>query len=444
MKKISRALFLLLFMAIGYYVYITYPKLDIINGFSSKSVASHHFLTQRSLKEIESTDNNVPSVNLASNAIDEKRQLATASVYGLKKRTAIYQEGLGAILVPQGKEEIPLNLLKPQRQKQAINKPYPFGTLPPLDALKNNVDTAKLNTALNFAFQPAFKTRSVLVIYKDQLITERYQQGFDKHSLFLGWSMAKSVTSTVLGVLEQQGKISLDQTHLFKAWENDTRNTITLRNMLNMNSGLAWNEDYQTISDVTQMLFLDEDMSTRQISKQFAGKPNETWNYSSGVTNALSQFIRHQFDSQQAYLDFWYTDLIDKIGMHSLLIESDYSGNLVGSSYAWATARDWAKLGLLYLHNGQWNGETIINKAWVDFTRMPTNTSAGKYGGHFWLNAGGRYPDVPRDLYFADGYQGQYVFIIPSKQVVIVRTGLKGGSSFDSNGFLKQVLASLQ
>jgi len=130
--------------------------------------------------------------------------------------------------------------------------------------------------------------------------------------------------------------------------------------------------------------------------------------------------------------------------MHSAIIETDMAGNFVGSSYGWANTRDWAKFGLLYLHNGNWNGEQILDQQWVKYVSTPTNGSDGKYGAHFWLNAGGRYPDAPKDLFSCNGYQGQWVFIIPSKELVIVRTGLTEDPEFDVNGFLKDILNSIE
>ena len=192
-----------------------------------------------------------------------------------------------------------------------------------------------------------------------------------------------------------------------------------------MNSGLEWVEDYNTISDVTKMLFLASDMGKVQLEKSLTGKPDESWYYSSGTTNLLAGYLlRKKFSSHQEYLDFWYRELIDKIGMHSALIETDLAGNYVSSSYGWATPRDWAKFGLLYLHRGNWNGEQIIDSSWVDYVKTPTNTSGGRYGAQFWLNAGGRYPDLPKDMFSCNGYQGQMVAIFPSKDLVVVRMGL--------------------
>ena len=446
MKKTLKIILSILFIAIIYAYSSLYPKFDIVSGFSSKSIASHHFLAGRDIEKTIETDNNVPSMSLASNKVDTDNKSVSSSVFGLKKRTAIYREGLGSILLPNGiYKNKPIQ--KPKRIK-APNLAFPYGDLPQKDTIFSNIDYKNLKKAVADAFDVSTdnikKTRSVLVIYKNQIIAEQYKENFDKNSLILGWSMAKSITSAVLGVLEKQKKVSLDQDNLFLVWQNDDRKNILLRNLLNMNSGLEWEEDYTKICDVTEMLFMDTDMSEKQKNKPFVGKPNKTWNYSSGTTNLLSGFIRNQFTKQQDYLDFWYAELIDKIGMSSMLIEADYSGKYIGSSYAWATTRDWAKFGLLYLHNGNWNGEQVLNKSWIDFTRKPTNTSKGEYGGHFWLNAGGIYPDVPKDLYSCNGYQGQHVFIIPSKNLVIVRTGLTEHPEFDMNIFLKEIVESIE
>ncbi len=444
MKHILKFLTLIIILVSVYFYFALYPKFDIINGFSSKSIASHKFIADRSQSQTEKEDNDIPSMNLATSTLNEKDKSVNSKVVIFKNRTSKFKDGLGAILIPHGKENEPINIPKPNRNKQTINKPYPSGNLKPIDTIFNTIDYAKINKAIDFAFEDKHKTRSVLVLYKGHLISEKYAENFDKNSIILGWSMTKSVTSTILGVLEKQEKVNLDQKFLFPIWEDDSRKEITLKNLLNMNSGLEWLEDYGKICDVTKMLFIEPKMSKVQLEKQFAGKPNESWNYSSGTTNLLSEFIRNRFGTHQEYLDFWYTEFIDKIGMHSMLIETDYSGTYVGSSYGWATTRDWAKYGQFYLQNGMWNGEQIINKSWVDFTKEPTNTSNGDYGGHFWLNAGKYFKDAPENMYSANGYQGQRVFILPTQELVIVRTGLKSSSDFDMNLFLKGILSSLE
>ncbi len=448
MKRLIKYFALLLFIVGAYYTYTTYPKLDILSGFSSKSVASHLFIAGRSQEFTEKEDNNIPSMNLASNKVDERKKSVSSTSLGIKTRKAIYREGVGVVVVPNNAVIKQETYSTPNRQKTPANLAYPYGNLPQKDTVYSNIDYKKLKASVNDAFVDSdfvvMKTRSVLVIYKDQIIAEQYADGFDEKSLLLGWSMTKSVTSAVLGVMEKQGMVELEQVNLFDEWKNDDRKNITLKNLLNMNSGLEWEEDYTKICDATKMLFIDPDMTTLQLEKSFVGEPNNTWNYSSGTTNLLSRYIRNQFKSHQEYLDFWYSDLIDKIGMHSMIIETDYSGNYVGSSYGWATTRDWAKFGLLYLHDGNWNGEQLIDTSWIDFTKEATNGSNGVYGGHFWMNKEGKFPDVPKDMYSCNGFQGQYVFIIPSKDLVVVRTGLKENPEFNVNAFLSDIIESLE
>ena len=212
-----------------------------------------------------------------------------------------------------------------------------------------------------------------------------------------------------------------------------------------MNSGLEWVEKYDQICDATKMLFQAEDVTKCQIDKPFSGKPNQSWNYSSGTTNLLSGIIRNQFKTHQEYIDFWYSSLIDKIGMNSMIVEQDMSGNFIGSSYGWATTRDWSKFGLLYLHKGNWNGEQIFDESWAKYVSTPTNGASGDYGAHFWLNAGGRYPSAPKSVYSCNGFQGQMIFIVPSHDLVIVRLGLKEQKDgFDFDGLLKGILGSIK
>ncbi|KAB1158950.1 serine hydrolase [Tenacibaculum aiptasiae] len=440
MKNIKRILLLLAIVLIAVVVY-NYPKLNILAGYSAKNTASSVFLAERSLEFTDENDNNFSPINLTSDEINSQEKSATGSVFGLLKRKAVYRKGLGAVLINDDYDASKTPLV-PKRSEADNTTPFPYGNADQIDTVFSNINYKKLNETIDTIFNSRNQTRSVLVVYKDQIIAEKYANNFDKNSLQLGWSMTKSITSTVFGILQCQGKVNVEQSNLFKEWENDDRKNITIHNLLQMNSGLEWLEDYNTISDVTKMLFLESDMTKTQISKPLVGKPNETWNYSSGTTNLLSGIIRSQFKTHQEYLDYWYSNLIDKIGMNSMVIETDLSGNFVGSSYAWATARDWAKLGLLYLHNGEWNGEHLFDKDWVQYATTPTPGSDGWYGAQIWLNAGKRYPDVPTNMYSFNGYKGQNVFILPSEDLVVVRTGLTKNA--DMNTLLKGIINSIK
>lgn len=445
MKKILKIIALAVVAFILYYGFITYPKLDLISGFSAKSVASCHFLDNRSLDLIQKSDNDINLIDLATNEIDDKQETATSSVYGLKTRTAIYREGLGATLINDD-FDVSKPYEVPKRNVQNKNLVFPYGDLDPKDTVFANIDYNKLNAAVANVFdaknEKAKRTRAVVVIYKDKIIAEKYAESFNKNSRLLGWSMTKSITATYFGILQKQGKINIESKAPIAEWQNDDRKNIKISDLIHMNSGLEWTEDYETICDATQMLFQSENMGKVQLDKPAKFKPNTHWNYSSGTTNLLSYILRNQFKTHQEYLDFWYSSLIDKIGMNSMIVETDMSGNFVGSSYGWATARDWSKFGLLYLNNGNWNGEQILDPSWVKFVCKPTSTSNGDYGGHFWLNAGGYYKDAPKDLFYCSGYQGQRIFILPSQDLVIVRLGLKDEKGVDLNLFLKEVVGS--
>lgn len=447
MKKKVKIIGFILLVLIAYAVGTNYPKLDLISGFSAKSMASGYFIDHRSQETISTGDNDIEMVRLAKNKIFEKEKYATSSVYGLKERKAIYREGLGVTLINDDFDSSkPYDI--PKRNTAKTDLPYPYGDNEPKDTAFASIDYTKLEKAMADAFdkkgEKSKRTRSLLILYKDRLVAEKYDSGFDKNSKILGWSMTKSLTATYFGILQKQGKININNPAPIAEWKKDERAKITINDLLHMNSGLEWEEKYDKICDATKMLFEAEDMAKVQREKPLVGIPNQSWNYSSGTTNLLSGILRSQFKTHQEYLDFWYSALIDKIGMHSMLVETDMAGNYVGSSYAWATTRDWAKFGLLYLRNGNWNGEQLFDKSWAQYVATPTKTSEERYGGHFWLNAGGRYPDAPKDLYYASGFQGQKIFIIPSMDIVIVRFGLTEDEAFDFNTMLKGILGSFK
>lgn len=445
MKKFLNYFALALVLLLIYFGITTYPKLDLISGFSAKSVASGHFLDNRSLEVIEQGDNDIPLVNLAKNTLNEAGKFATSSVYGIMERKAIYREGLGATLINDDFEiNKPYEI--PKRSKTKINLPFPYGDNEPKDTVFSNIDYKKLNAAVENSFdkkgEKSKRTRAIIVVYKDKIIAEKYDSHFNKNSRLLGWSMTKSITGTLFGILQKQGKIDINKPAPIAEWKKDNRAKITVNDLLHMNSGLEWEEKYDKICDATKMLFQAENMSRVQLEKPAAFEPNIHWNYSSGTTNLLSGILRNKFKTHQEYLDFWYSALLDKIGMHSAVIETDMAGNFVGSSYGWATTRDWAKLGLLYLHKGNWNGEQLFDESWAKYVATPTNTSNGRYGAQFWLNAGGYFPDVPREMYYASGFQGQMVAVFPSKDLVIVHLGLN--EKFDFNGLLSKVVKSIK
>ena len=439
MKNLKIFLLILLAIIIVAVIY-NYPKLNIIAGYSAKSTASSVFLANRTLEFTNKTDTNFSPIYLASDEVNTDKKLTTSSVLGLLTRKAFYRDGLGSVLALRD-DDINKKHIVPKRELANNSTPFPYGNAPQKDTLFNNIDYSKLNETLEVLFDSVNQTRAAVVVYKNQIIAEHYADGFNQDSKILGWSMTKSIVSTLFGVLEYQNKINVFDKAPFVEWANDERKEITIHNLLQMNTGLEWDEDYNTLSDVSKMLFLERDMTKSQINKPLVGKPNEAWYYSSGTTNLLSGILRQQFKTHQEYLDFWYVDLIDKIGMNSMIVETDLAGNYVGSSYGWATARDWSKLGLLYLHNGNWNGEKLFTKEWVKYATTPTPTSKGWYGAQIWLNAGKRYPNTPKNMYSFNGYQGQNVYVLPDQDLVVVRMGLTKNADVDAllNGIIKSI-----
>ena len=227
-----------------------------------------------------------------------------------------------------------------------------------------------------------------MVLYKGYLLGERYSEPYTKDTPILGWSMTKSIVSTLYGILEHRGVLSVSDPLKFDSWKNDERSKLTINHMLRMQSSLEWDEDYGGISDVTKMLFLSKDMGDVQVQKQLVAAPTEIWNYSSGTSNLLSKNLRSYFDSQQEYIDFMYTDFADQIGMNSLLVEQDGSGIYVGSSYGWASTRDWGRFGQLYLQKGMWNGKELFDSSWVDYITTPTEHSDGNDASSLLADAG--------------------------------------------------------
>lgn len=442
MNRLKRPLILLGLVLVVAAV-INYPKLNIISGYTAKYMASSVFIANRSVSSLEEQDTNVPMIKLANALVDNKEKSARAKVFGLMERKAVCRDGLGCVLIID--ENSTAETAIPNRVKLATGGPFPIGQGEPEQLRVEGIDYALLEIALDSAFArpEQQRTRSVLVTYGNQIIAERYAEGFTPDTPVLGWSMTKSILATCFGILEYQNRIDLQSPAPVPEWQEDDRSRITYNHLLRMQSGLEWDEDYTSISDVTRMLFMESDMTKVQAKKETVGNPTAYWNYSSGTSNLLSGLLRAYFNSYQDYLDFPYEALIDRIGMHSMLIETDMAGNFVGSSYAWASTRDWARFGLLYLNGGLWKEDRIFGADWIEYITTPTEGSKGEYGAHFWLNAEGKYPDVPRDLYSANGYQGQYVFIIPSKNVVVVRTGLAEPPEFDVNAFLANILAAL-
>jgi CubicO group peptidase (beta-lactamase class C family) len=285
-----------------------------------------------------------------------------------------------------------------------------------------------------------------MVIHKGVPVAEAYKPQFNQKTRFLSWSMAKSFTSALVGILVGQGKMDINKPAGIDEWKSDDRSKITLKDLLQMESGLKWNENYGNRSDVTVMLHCVRDMSRYAFERPLERPAGTSWSYSSGTANIVNYLIRRQFSNDSLYLTFANTQLFNKIGIPDVVFEVDPGGTRVGSSYLYATARDYARFALLYLNDGIFKGERIFPEGWVQFTtNVVASGSNGSYGSFFWLNKGKMFPSAPLDMYMCEGHDGQGIFIMPGQELIIVVLGYsprsKGGIDFDR--LLKDILSTL-
>lgn len=429
LKKILAGIGILILLVIAYVFYTNYPKLEVVSSYAAKKVCSCTFISDRTQESIEAEDLARSPLGIASSTIDRENKRVTTSVFGMHKKVAEYRENLGCVLI-QGKDDF--NVHFPSTTIQYNNPdslPFPYGDQI-IDAQMDNVDYEKLKAAADGYFDEngamtEKKTRAILVLHKDTLLYERYAQGYDKDTEMLGWSMTKSIMNAHVGMRVLDGAVSIEDDNLFPEWADDERKSITLENLLHMASGLEWDEVYAEVSPATKMLFAAEDIVKAAKSSPLEYEPGEHWEYSSGTSNLIAGYLRSTFDNDEDHYLYPYQRIFGPLNMKSAVMETDEAGNYIGSSYCYATARDWARFGTLYLHDGVWNGQRLLPEGWVDFTKTPVPASEGVYGAHFWTNANGSYSkDAPSDLYSMNGFEGQRVFIIPSKDLIIVRLGL--------------------
>jgi CubicO group peptidase (beta-lactamase class C family) len=458
MKKIiKRVLLFILILVVGCGIYYGWQAFPIISGYGSKNLCSCVMVAGRDPENVIKNELGIFPMSLGSYEVNYADSSATGSVFGLAKRKAIFRKGLGCSLLVELSED--------EFRSQKINLPrrpkidqdsvlWPLGNKTS-DSTQAGVDMTKINAALDEAFSEPGpdklrRTRAVLIVHDEKIIAERYAEGFNEDSKLIGWSMTKSITNALVGILVKKGKLNIDDPAPVAGWAGDDRKNITLNDLMHASSGLEWVENYGGPSGATNMLFKKKDMGIFAADFPVVNKPGEVFYYSSGTTNIISRIVRETVGDEN-YYRFPYEELFYKIGMFNTTIETDAGGTFVGSSYSYGPARDWARFGLLYLNDGVWNGERILPEGWVKYTTTPAiGADRGQYGAQFWLNAGARndvnnryYPDAPTDLFWADGFEGQNVFVLPSKNLVIVKMGLSQGDYMDDNEFLRVIIEAV-
>ncbi|RYZ20855.1 MAG: class C beta-lactamase-related serine hydrolase [Chitinophagaceae bacterium] len=456
LRTVLRLLGLLLLLALGAGTWYASRAFPIITGYFAKNLASGVYVQHRSPESVVREDLSGFPFSLASWAVNPADSSVEVTVWGFARHKAIYRAGLGCTLL----NRVPEATVRAQRfalppaMPASDSLPWPMGDRRS-DTFPAAVDRARLDAAIDKAMQAAAVekgkaaiTRSFLVVYDGQIVGERYAPGAGPGLVQIGWSMSKSITAALIGILVKEGHLHPEAPAPVPEWKGTDKEKITLRNLLQQSSGLDFEEDYGKPCEVTNMLFRSDDMAAFTAALPLREAPGSRFYYSSGNSNILSRIIRHTV-GEERYAAFPYTALFHRIGMRSALLEPDPSGTYIGSSYSYATARDFARFGLLYSNGGRWDGEQVLPEGWVAASIQPAASDAdGRYGYQFWLNGmdpehpGRRkFPDVPADLFYAKGFGGQGVYVIPSKKLVVVRLGQNG---IDENTFLRDVVAAVR
>lgn len=325
--------------------------------------------------------------------------------------------------------------------------------------LPHVADAPLLEATLAGAFDGANSqgTRAVIVVHRGAVVAERYADGFGPGTRLPGWSLSKSVMNGLIGALVQQGVLRVDDPVPVPSWRapGDPRSAVTYDHLLRMSSGLRFDENYDDpFSDVTRMLFGVRDAGAYAEHRPLIAAPGTVWSYSSGSTMVLAHALAAHARSSEDYRRLPQRLLFDRLGMRSAVMETDASGTFEATSSVYATALDWARFGWLYASDGVWNGTRILPSGWVRYTTTPTRADpSGRYGAHFWLHTAADREEAERDglgrlapdAFYADGFGGQRITIVPSMQVVIVRLGAgsERKAPFDNTRFAAHILGAL-
>jgi hypothetical protein len=423
--------------------------LPIITGYAAKNLCSAIFVSGRQQADVENIDLNFSFIKYTKNRVDADNKSVT-SRFLWRKSKAIYREGFGVTLLRDKKEKELRNERYPLSNKPEYSRDtvqWPLGDVMPDTA--TGIDLAALNVITKDLIEENAYTGNAfafMVLHKGIPVAEAYKPQFNSKTRFLSWSMAKSFTNAIVGIMVKQGKVDIQLPVDIDEWKEDERSKITMNDLMQMQSGLKWNEDYGNRSYVNVMLHCESDMGRYSFEQPLEHAPGSFWYYSSGTTNIVNWLIRNQFADDSSYYQYPYTELFFKTGMHDVIFEVDPSGTRVGSSYLYATVRDYARFALLYQNDGVFNGERILPEGWVKYSISEAKASNGEYGSFFWLNKCKKLPSAPEDMYMCVGHDGQRIFIMPSQELIVVVLGYsatsKGGMDFDR--LLKDILNTLE
>ena len=462
-KTILRAIGILLLAAFLFLLKFSWDIGRIASGMVSHTLCTNVLMLGREQVDVEATDLNVLQRKFATSTINETEQTVTAT-FGIgpfgNSSTSVYRPGCGCGVAG----DFSIEAIK--QQSNLKYKELSHNTQQVWQAVNDTiagVNYVALNKIVNGAYEETAtaiedtkNTRAVLVHYKGNLIAEKYGDGFHGDLPLRGMSMTKSIISALAGVLAQQGKLDISKTTGLPAYENakDARKNITIDQILKMTAGYDYNEAYESDPRnlLSTMLMTQGDMADFADDVPLRATPGETWDYQTVHSVLLSKIVRnHVGDTNEDYLKLVHEDFFDRVGMHHSFLQADASGTFIGGAFAYASPRDWLRFGLLYLNDGiAENGERVLAEDWVKYTNTPSTASLKSrgYGAQFWLNAKTKnqwIPNASEDMFAAKGHYGQYVVIVPSMELVIVRLGQTYNTkAFDVDEFILEILNNIE
>jgi CubicO group peptidase (beta-lactamase class C family) len=368
--------------------------------------------------------------------VDWDRTAVTVTGEGIPARSARYHDDQGCTILPRGESDVfftPVDVSSILRDP--LTQPWPMGDLHATEPLPGDPGRAALDEALDWGMaQPEQNTRAIVVVYKGRIVGERYAPGFTEDTPQISWSMGKSITAALVGVLVEQGHFHWNDPAPVPEWRapGDDRGAITIAHLLRMSSGLDFKnyglngpESYSPENEHFLIYFGAPHVFRHAVNQPPAFAPDEEWRYKNSDPLTLGSIVRQTVEGRgENYLTFPQRHLFDKIGARNYVLETDSYGNFIMTGYDFGSARDWARFGLLHLWGGVFEGERILPEGWTEFitTPAPAHPRQG-YGGLWWLNRGGAMSRAPADAYWAAGYMGQRTMVIPSRDMVIVRLG---------------------
>lgn len=436
--------------------------LSLVAGYKAAFVCSAHFNAGRTLDQIEGDELNriypdyrEAMASLPDPVIDEDRKTVTVSFSDhAPPRLALWRPFLGCVQAPamgglSAVENLPRVSFEAVAGAPPYKRPYDRNAFAKID-----LESAPLAAVIDAAFDrktygEGTETTALVIVRNGAIVAEKYRDGFGPEIPQRTWSVAKSITATMIGAAVEDGLVAIDEPAGLSLWSapGDPRRAITLRHLLNMASGLDSGPAGNRTDDI---YFGGGRVIDHAATRRLVAAPGSQWVYANNDTMLLARALRERFRKDKDYLVYPFKEILRPLGMDHTFLETDWNSDFILSSEVWTTARDLARLGMLYLADGVWNGKRILPKGWAGFVATPApvqppgaddrGTRPG-YGAQFWLF--GARQGLPDGVYAALGNRGQYLMIIPSHDIIIVRRGFDDGGGFDIARFTADALSAI-